>query len=274
MLEGPEAWFQDVGFRQEWEQPTAEGVTVISDATTLEPTLLEQNTTVLINIWICDKYDNCQMTYSFPILINEEPIPHPGVGVDDLAVAGRRLSESAAVSEYYTVPPILADCKVNTTINGINQYLVDVWRLAPCWNVTADLQVPLVDSLGMIVWSTYALYVLQYDAVLTPVVSTRPSSGTKGKLLESVGPGTYPYGVAQLHGNTLELGRTYMLVVTLYNRFGTVNTIRSRPLVADWTGPVCSTPKMQPTGGLPIVRGLVPGITQPSGSVRACWAAS
>lgn len=79
------------------------------------------------------------------------------------ASMGRRLQEQLPPPPFY----FLADCRVNTTINGINQYLVDVWRFAPCWNVTADLQTSLVDTLGTIVWSTFALCAIPSASVYT-----------------------------------------------------------------------------------------------------------
>ena len=102
-MKEPDDSFEEVGGGAAAEAPgEGDGPEISIESNDVPEERLVHGTTVFICVWLCDAYENCGMSYSYPLLVDHTPPPLPTY--------------------------VMADYKMNTSANGVDHYLVDEVR--------------------------------------------------------------------------------------------------------------------------------------------------
>ena len=56
---------------------STDGVSLAEETSSLRRGLLAQGATVYLNVWLCDKWYNCEMYHGYPLLVDRTPPPAP-----------------------------------------------------------------------------------------------------------------------------------------------------------------------------------------------------
>lgn len=247
---------------------------------------LTHGVTYYIHLWLCDKFDTCNMTVGYPILVDATPPPVPLVVVPDVSR--------------------------DTSADGINHFFVDEHVIRPAWNsyttttarvaewrqqraelrlrgqlplsdsgalsVSDDsLDEPLMDPESGVVWAMWSLMKTEPNGSLTTILQSRPATGDNREVqaassvipAQTLGPGLLPRASAYVFkgpcdfpcmptGLDFVLGATYRIQLRLMNRAGGIRTHLTGPIVADWTMPLCETPRLDAVGSSIVRMGEYP----------------
>ena len=215
-----------------------------------------------INVHCCDFFDNCATSgHTYPIRVDDTP----------------------------PLPPIkmLADRLRVTAANGVNQHWISATRIDPVFvfdgggderdaNGKSIAGGDLVDPESGIVEAFINLYKLRPRhpggrEMLNRYYMSKRTEG--GRIIRSP---PYVNVNSKLHYLPLELGQQYVVQLVQVNQAGGYTKWISDRITADWTTPVCTTPKIVVEEDEPIVAPFdsLPGSSPYFGTRVATWVRS
>ena len=170
-----------------------------------------------VNMWLCDEHQNCEMAWSMPLTLDMTPPPVPSI--------------------------IIADYSTNTSANGLDYYFVKKTMIKPAWNTqngvgtSGGITSPWNDPESGKVRTRWS--------VVKNIVGGEPKPVVRPRLAN--GDGYSMFGESHISSNTLEHGATYFVQLLMQNGAGGVARTVSRPIKADFTKPVCASPRIYAT---------------------------
>lgn len=170
-----------------------------------------------VNMWLCDVHQNCEMAWSMPLTLDMTPPPVPSV--------------------------IIADHLTNTSANGLDYYFVKRTMILPAWNTqngvgtSGGIRSPWNDPESGKVRTRWS--------VVKSVVGGEPKPVVRPRLAN--GDGYSTFGESHISSSILEHGATYFVQLLMQNSAGGVARTVSRPIKADFTKPVCASPRIYAT---------------------------
>ena len=206
-----------------------------------------------VNFYLCDVVGNCAMQSSaYPVTIDATPPLLPS--------------------------RVFADRNVNTSADGLHQFFVNRTRISAVWTppVASD-SVIFPISTGTVLEDEESGMREAYIDLYRLLPATAEGKEFVGKYplanasnaVKAARRQFAPYVQAKLDGPdgrapALLLGEAYVLELVLINSAGGISSMVSPVIVADWTPPVCTTPRLFPGEHDRMVQAFV----QPPGSTH------